>query len=295
MTDWTEADLLRLDLGYAQAGVTFHARPMRAAEDILGNRFVLGPGDNSEVQAITQAYRRLIPETKAIWPGMGIGLVASIDQVRKVTVPVIFGTVDITPEESLGFDNREDWLRWCRDDPTIAANGYFAFADLYDLTYGLQQLRHSPATAIEYWHMALSNLEDVTNILTTAFSVDSVLQPICMTAELAMKAALIYRGADPEMLGRRDVGHNHKELARRMAAAMPHGDDVLVAAVAASLPDYVGSRYKSAGLSRLDVVRLALGVQFIAASSVRRLTGCDLASEMERDTWPGPRGAYLGR
>jgi hypothetical protein len=41
------------------------------------------------------------------------------------------------------------------------------------------------------------------------------------------------------------------------------------------------SRYKPAGLSRLQVVRLALGVQFIAASTLRRISGVDFAAEME--------------
>ena len=72
MTNWTEQDLLQLDNSYAETGVAFHARPMRAAVDLLGDKFSLGVGDNSQTQAIIHAYKRLIPEADAIWPGMGI-------------------------------------------------------------------------------------------------------------------------------------------------------------------------------------------------------------------------------
>lgn len=285
---WTDDDLLRLDARYAEAGIPFHARPLRAAMDLLGNRFVIG-GGNTEVHAITQAYSRLIPEVNTTWPGKGIGLAASIDRVRKVTVGVVYGKTAITPEKALGFDNHEEWSRWCRNDPTIAASSCFAFADLFDLTYGIDELRHSSPVAAEYWHLALSNLEDVANVLSSGFSVSTVLQPICMTAELAMKANLIHLGADPKTLSHRDVGHRHTVLAQRMREASPHRDDELVAVVSAALPDYVSSRYKTSGLTRLNAIKLALGVQFIAASSVRRLTGRDMANDMEQSDWPGRR------
>lgn len=43
------------------------------------------------------------------------------------------------------------------------------------------------------------------------------------------------------------------------------------------------------------VVKLALGVQFIAASAARRGGDQDFADEMEHEQWPGPRdpGFYV--
>lgn len=291
MVGWTDDDLLRLDARYAEADIPFHARPLRAAMDLLGSGFVMG-GTNTEPHTITQAYRRLVPEVDTTWPGKGIGLVASIDRVRKVTVGVVYGKVGISPEKWLGFDNHQEWSRWCRNDPAIVASSCFAFADLFDLTYGVDELRYASPVAAEYWHLALSNLEDIANVLASGFSVDSVVQPICLTAELAMKAHLIYLEADPKTLSRKDVGHNHTALAQRMSEATPHRDDGRVKAVAAALPDYVSSRYHAAGLSRLNVIQLALGVQFVAASSIRRLTERDLAGEMEKSEWPGQRKEF---
>lgn len=293
MIKWTDEDLLRLDRRYAEVGVPFHARPMRAAMDLLGSGTVLDVLGSPDFQEIESAYRRLIPEVNTIWPGMGTGLATSIDRVRKVVVAIVYGQKAVSVDEGLGFSSREEWLIWCRNDRSIAAGTAFALADLFDLTYGLDELQQSNS-ATKYWQMALSNLEDVTNILASGFSVASVLQPVCMTAELAIKGTLVYLGDDPKTLGRRDIGHRHTVLAERLARMRPHRDDALIASIVSKLPDYVSSRYDGTQLTRLDVVRLALGVQFIAASSVRRITNCDFALELERDQWPGPREPYFG-
>ncbi len=193
----------------------------------------------------------------------------------------------------MGFDSRESWLKWCRHEPKIAAMSYYTVADIYDLTYGINQRQQTNSIATKHWKLALSNLEDVANILTSNFSVDSVVQPICMVAELSMKAALLYCEIDEKTLKSKSIGHNHIKLAELMASLKPHKDDTLIASVVNKFPNYVMSRYNPAGLTRLDVVRLALGSQFIAASSVRRLSGQDISHQMGCDDWPGPRKAFF--
>jgi hypothetical protein len=293
MADWTLQTLRDLDLRYAEKGVTPHQRPLLAAKDILGTEFVLGVGGNPEVNQITEAYEAMVPQVNDTWPGMGTGLAAVVDQVRRVTVPVVFGTCHLTSWKALGFANEKDWWLWCREDRELAARAEYAVADLFDLTYGLDELTKSNA-ANELWHMARSNLSDCANTLPGTFSVDSVLQPICLTAELAMKASLVQAGADPGAFGKKGgEGHDLVRLAARLASARPHRDDPVVAAIAAAMPAYVASRYVSAGLTRLRVVRLALGAQLVAAASVRRWSARDLAGELEIGSWPGPRPALF--
>jgi hypothetical protein len=101
-----------------------------------------------------------------------------------------------------------------------------------------------------------------------------------MVAELALKAHLVWKGAAPKSFRGAD-GHDLVKLAASMAQHTPYRDDPRVAEVVGKLPPYVASRYEPAGLSRLQVVRLALGVQFIAASTLRRISGVDFAAEME--------------
>lgn len=289
MTTWTIDDLRRLDRKYAEDGVHVHQRPFRAAMELLGSNFVMGVGGNPDVQRIMDAYTAMVPEATTSWPGAGIGLAASVDRVRKLTFPVIFGEVSLQPWQVAGFASAEEWWNWCRQDRAIAGDVALAVADLHDLTMGLNEIGQSAPAAVTLWGMARSNLEDVANTLPTAFSHDSVIQPICMVAELSLKAALVRDGVDPDSFRKGKDGHNLTLLAQRMAQARAHRDDARVQAIVAALPPYVESRYKPAGLKRLQVVRLALGVQFIAASSVRRIASADLALQMETDEWPGPR------
>lgn len=253
-----------LDLKYAKAGVHMHQRPFRAATEILGSAFSMGAGGNPEVQKIMAACEAMIPEVNSSWPGMGVGLAAVVDQVRKVTVPVVYGECILEPWSALGFPSKEAWWTWCREDERTAANTAFAFSDLLDLTDspGVDEFRGGSGGDLELWEMATSNLADAANNLPNTFSVDSVLQPICLVAELSMKAALVHNGADPTSFGNKGgEGHDLRKLSARLAAETPHRDDPLISEIIARMPPYVGSCYKPAGLTRLDVVRLATGVQ----------------------------------
>jgi len=292
MTSWTLDGLRRLDLKYAEEGIHIHQRPFRAATEILGPSFVIGAGENPEAKRIMDAYAAMMPEVDTNWPGAGIGFAASVDQVRKLIFPVVFGQVSLQHWQLAGFASAEEWWAWCRQNRAIAGNVALSAADLHDFTNGLSEIEHAIPTATTLWRMARSNIEDVANTLPTTFSHDSVIQPICMVAELSMKASLVYDGVEPDSFRKGKDGHNLSSIALRMAEARPHRDDARVQAIADALPPYVESRYKPAGLKRLQVVKLALGVQFIAASSLRRLTGADLALQMENDEWPGPRQSF---
>lgn len=114
-----------------------------------------------------------------------------------------------------------------------------------------------------------------------------------MTAELTLKAALVKNGADPDAF-RGAGGHDLAKLMDRMSRETPHRDDALATDVVARLPPYVASRYAPAGLNRLAVVRLAIGVQFLAASTVGRFGDRDLAIQMEGGGgWPAPRPPFF--
>jgi hypothetical protein len=131
----------------------------------------------------------------------------------------------------------------------------------------------------------------LTNTLPATFSVDSVIQSICMVVELSLKALLVWNGADPNSF-KGPRGHDLENLAERIAKEHPHGDDPLVADLIAILPPYVASRYSPAGLTRLKVARLALGAQFIFASTLRRVASADLGGEFETGGWPAPRRPF---
>lgn len=293
MASWTDKDLLALDRRYAEQGVHLHQRPFRAAMDILKSEFVMGLGGNPAVEQIQKDYERLVPEVNSTWPGMGIGLAASVDRVRKFVMPVAFGTVRIEPWRILGFASPQEWWSWCREDQAIAAETAFAVADMFDFSYAMSDGDAGGPEAATLWQMAASNLEDVANNLPAAFSVDSVIQPICMIAELSLKALLVAGGASPNSFKGKD-GHNLAKLAQDVASKKPHRDDPLVANLISNLPPYVASRYSPAGLPRVKVVRLALGAQFVAASTLRRVSSRDMAEAFEKGDFPGKRPQFFG-
>jgi hypothetical protein len=284
---WTTQTLRDLDQKYAKEGIRPHARPLRAAIELLGSSFSIGAIANPQVTAIADAYRALFPHVDVIWPGMGVGLAVSVDQVRQVVLPVVYGTVALEPWHALAFDSKEAWWFWCREDATIAGEAALAVADLHDFAYGLNALSPPDAQAAELWHMATSNLGDVGTLLPTASSVDSVLQGICLTVELALKAA------SQHVLGHFKQIHDLSVLFKALAAARPHRDDGIIATAVGAFPPFVASRYKAGGLTRYEVARLALAAQFIAASTLRRLGPVDMALAMESDPWPGPRRPFL--
>lgn len=293
MTTWTDQDLLALDAKFAVEGVAHHARPLRAAIDILGGGDLLtGILPNPQTSRIVERYGELVPEVSTTWPGLGIGISASVDQVRKVTVPVPLGSCSTQVWQSLGFDSQAQWWTWCRENSEIAAETAFAAADMNDFAHGLNEIEGmGRGVAPTLWAMARSNLEDVANTLPATFSVASVLQSICMVVELSLKALLVWKGADPASFKGKN-GHDLGALAVRVATESPHRDDTMVSDLIAKFPPYVASRYSPAGLTRLEVVRLALGAQFIFASTLRRVASADLAAEFESGGWPAPRKPF---
>lgn len=120
MIKFTDKDILTLDERFAREDIPFHARPLHAATEILGEQFSIGFIDNPQVGEIQRAYARLIPEVEFTWPGMGTGLASSVDRVRKAIIGVTYGTVNITVDKGLGFSSHQEWAAWCRGDPKIA-------------------------------------------------------------------------------------------------------------------------------------------------------------------------------
>lgn len=291
MTHSIDEIIFKLDESYAKKNIPFHARPLLAAKQILGKNLSTGLINNPLVEQVRQAYERLIPEVKYTWPGMGTGLIASVDQVKKVTVGIVFGTVNISIFKELGFANHQQWINWCRGNQAIAINSALAYADMHDLVYGINK---SKANAAVLWGLASEQLKLVAQSLSQSGSISSpILQPLCLTAELAMKGTLLHLGIpEQDLKNPKLFGHNLMKLGRQMTQEKGHRDDILLLDLLSKFPDYVGDRYRETKLTRLEVISLALSAQFIAASATRRISESDLAKQIE-DLMIEPRGKYF--
>ena len=293
MTKWSLNDLRELNTEYAKSGIPFFNRPLMAATKLLGCNNFLEAIHHSEFDRIVDAFSKMIPEVDENWPGSGVGYIANLDQVVKVTFPVIYGQEQLEVWKMAGFSNKKEWFSWCHENLSTAAETAFAVADIYDFAYGLNQVEKHNANAAILWRMARSNLDQIASALPSVCDPNAMIQPIFMVAELSIKAALAWHGIDIESFRKGKNGHNITRLAKCMAKHLPHHEDARVQAVVGKLPSYVSSRYAPAGLTRLQVVELALGVQFVAASCLRRIAGTDLSDQMQADAdWPGPRPEF---
>ncbi len=297
MITFTDEDILNLDVQYASENISFHARPLKAAMDILKGEFCMGVISNPVVTEICRAYERLIPEVSFTWPGMGTGLVASLDRVKTVKIGVSFGSPHIRPYEDMGFNSHAEWETWCRRDSSIVAKSLFAYADIVDLVYAINDSLSisRELQAYIYWGMSASNLEIVAHSLSrTGMPVSSIIQPICLTIELAVKGTLLLMGVAEKELKSRVLGHNLIALTERMSRERPHRSDDNIFAYVENMPDYVQTRYSSIQMTRQQIIDLALRAQFIAASATRRMVkNRDSALQLESDSWLGPRLKYF--
>lgn len=269
--------------------IPFHERPLQAAIDIFNSQSFIDAMKHPRFKEIKEIYEDVIPEVKITWPGMGTGLVASIDQVRSSIIGIAYGCPQINIDRSLGFNSSEEWSSWCRHDRRITAESCFAYADTCDLIYGINGLHHlASIDSVNLWGQAISNLEVVSHILANTYNCSSVIQPICMVAELAMKGTLCHLGMPSNELSTKPYGHNHQELAKKLAIMSKHRDDPIIEIIAKRLPKYTDSRYVDIEFSRLRIIKLALGVQFIAASALRRIAPeYDIALQCEQKDIPG--------
>jgi len=286
MIQFSNDDLFRLDREFAEQDIPLHARPFRAAESLLGGNFSLGPfhtGD--DVDEICKAYRELFPDAD-FWPGAGKGLVASIDRVRTITLPIVLGEYRIEIDRGLGFKNRIQWSVWCRNDHDIGLRSAYAFADVHDLSRGTDMLTHG-TNSHSYLQRSRQHLADVAASLSLSGAAsEAALQHIILICELSLKAILLHLGMTVKEL-KDNFGHSLPELAREVSRLSPHSDDEEMIRACEAMPSLVASRYSTTGVSRLKIIQLALASQFVAAAAVRRLGFEDLSSQMgETDLRP---------
>ncbi len=164
---------------------------------------------------------------------------------------------------------------------------------MYDLVSGINHNTQEKNFST-FWGLAAEHLKLVAESLSQSGSISSaVLQPICLTAELAMRGTLLYLGIpEKDLRNTKLFGHDLNKLGRKMVQERSHRDDPLRLNALSKFPDYVVDRYRETQLIRMEVIPLALNAQFVAASAVRRISGEDVAFQMET-TGPGPRGNYF--
>jgi hypothetical protein len=87
-------------------------------------------------------------------------------------------------------------------------------------------------------------------------SISTAVQTICLTAELALKGALASRGwPEPQY---RKLSHYLAKLAEAPIGEVSTAHDHRLLGAVAHFPDYVGTRYSSHGMTRTELMVLAM-------------------------------------
>ena len=286
--------LIALDKEFAEEGIAPHQRPWAAALRILGEDLVFervpDPDRDAKTKGVMDLYTQKFPNCKG-WPGMGVGLVASMDSIKRVIVPVVYGSLNMPTWKSLGFETEMEWKLFINGSETLADRHFFDVIDLHDFTYGMSDKGGKGAGA-NLWYMARSYLEVSASQLETGVLNPGVVQSISLVVETSLKAALLELGVSETVLRNKPYGHNLVNLAQKLSEISPHNDDKLIKILVKDFPPFVGSRYAPGELRRLDRVRLATIAQFIAGSAMRRVSDRNLLEAAIGDFPKRKEGLY---
>lgn len=268
-------------------GLKLHQRPIHVAmawmkaNGISGDLF-----DKAMWGPLMAIYHTLYPAGDFSMPAMLKGGVALRDQMYPVRIAVGYGSASVDPIDCIEIPRDELELIF-EHYPDQAWRAVYGVADLWDFAYGVSDLEHGTGDAPQLLANARSSLAATARILAGDIDIDAAVQTICLTAELALKGALAARGWTEAQY--RKLSHHLIKLADALIGEVSTAHDDRLRGAIAHFPDYVGTRYASHGMTRIELMVLAMRAQFVAAEALRRVSHRDLASMLEADPRNLPR------
>lgn len=268
-------------------GLKLHQRPIHVAmawmkaNGISGDLF-----DKAMWGPLMAIYHTLYPAGDFSMPAMLKGGVALRDQMYPVRIAVGYGAVSVDPIDCIEIPRDELELIF-EHYPDQGWRAVYGVADLWDFAYGVSDLEHGTGDAPQLLANARSSLAATARILAGDIDIDAAVQTICLTAELALKGALAARGWTEAQY--RKLSHHLIKLADALIGEVSTAHDDRLRGAIAHFPDYVGTRYASHGMTRIELMVLAMRAQFVAAEALRRVSHRDLASMLEADPRNLPR------
>lgn len=268
-------------------GLKLHQRPIHVAMAWMNAHGISGDLFDEAIWGPLMAiYHALYPAGDFSMPAMLKGGVALRDQIYPVRIAVGHGSGSVNPIECIEIPRDELELIF-KHYPDQGWRAFYAVADLWDFAYGVSDLEHGTGDAPQLLANARSSLAATARILAGDIDIDAAVQTICLTAELALKGALAARGwTEPQY---RKLSHHLNKLADALIGEVSTVHDNRLRGAITHFPDYVGTRYASHGMTRIELMVLAMRAQFVAAEALRRVSHRDLASMLEADPRNLPR------
>jgi hypothetical protein len=283
-----EAFVRKMDGELIEQDVKLHARPFQVVVAWMRENQISGDFlDKSIWGPVMETYKDLYPKGDFSMPAILVGGVAFRDQMYLARANLGYGTFAVDPLKCIDI-TREELELIFEHHPEQGWRAFYAVCDVWDFGYGVDDVIGSGTPAKDLFMNARSSLAATPRILAADLDIDSSVQTTCLTAELSIKGALKHLGAPEKEL--KSLSHCLPKLAETLSAREPRPTDSRFAAAAYKFPNYVGTRYASHGLTRVQLMDLAMRAQFIAAEAVRRISGRNMAGEMEARLDTPPRG-----
>lgn len=277
-------DLIDIDQLLISEGSLLYQRPFHAAIkwSEMNNKPVdlLSP-DFFEDQLIPfrEMYTKLYPNESFDFPNLLLGSIAIRDIVYPVKVPILYGQHTIDPLDLIVIDSNE-LKRVFSLYPEEGWQAIYSVCDLIDFGFGADDLIKTGSPAKKLLERALEQTNATSNILQDRYSIQAVAQTALLTTELAFKATFLHLGYSESKC--KKFSHNHLKMAEFLIEAIPSKNDEEIIQVCRNLPSYVQSRYDDVNLNRVELIKIAMSSQFIAAECMRRISTRNIIQVVEQ-------------
>ncbi len=232
---------------------------------------LFGEGTPSVLNRIREQFSRIYrPQDLAM--GGHIGVFMFRDIFARIGVPHGYGQVRIAPIEHVELTAVQKAIL---SHDAIAFDAYHdQFADLFDLEYGIREMRSTYAS-IElvgrFLNLARLHLHSAAAILTGGFDYRGAVQSALLSTELALKGLVAATGLNEYEI-KEKYGHRINVLVDVIGASWPTFDAPRVRRVIAAQPKYVPNRYSKTQPERVAVGHIVMGAQYICAEVTRQLS-----------------------
>lgn len=277
-----EAFVVETDDALIADDVKLHQRPFHVAMAWMRTQGIGGDIlDDAIWTPLMEIYRKLYPSGDFRMPALLEGGVALRDRMFRVRINVGYGMASFDPADCIDISRDELEVIFLRY-PDQGWRAIYGVANLWDIAYAIDDLaRNGNTPAGMLLKNARSSVAATARILIGALDVDGAVQSACLSAELAMKGALAVRGWDEKRY--KGLSHNLRRISDALISEVPTDNDGRLADACAKFPDYVGTRYASHGMTRVELMALAMRAQYVAADAVRRVSDRNVGGMMEAD------------
>lgn len=274
MNDINIKELISIDQALIREGSLLYQRPLHAAikwSEMNNNVVDLLDPDFFEYQLnpFREMYIKLYPNENFEFPYLLLGSVAIQDIVYSVKIPVLYGQHSISPLDLIVIDPKE-LERLFNYYPEECWQAIYSVCDLVDFGFGADDLIKTNSPAKRLLERALEQINATSNILQDKYNINAVAQTALLTTELVFKATFLHLGYSENKC--KKFSHNHLKMAEFLTNELPSQNDKQIIQVCKNFPDYVQSRYDDVNLHRVELVKIAMSSQFIAAECMRRIS-----------------------